>query len=62
LFPDLQSLTSLVNFGVQYIVVHTDLYAPEEWPLVEARLAQFADWLQLEHQEGTGRVYRLSKP
>jgi hypothetical protein len=59
LFPDPQSITSLVNLGVQYIVVHTDLYPPGEWPLVEARLAQFSDRLQLEHQDGAGRVYRL---
>jgi hypothetical protein len=59
LFPDLQSLATLAQLGVTYVVVHRDLYPPEEWPLIDAKLAQFADRLKLEHEDASGRVYRL---
>jgi hypothetical protein len=60
LFPDQQSLTTLGRLGVNYIVVHTDLYPEGEWPRVEQRLQEFGGWLRLEHQEGAGRVYVLT--
>jgi hypothetical protein len=44
---------------VNYIVVHTDLYSPQEWPTVERRLTAFQDRLALTHVEGTGRVYAI---
>jgi hypothetical protein len=44
---------------VTYVVVHTDLYPDNEWPVVESRLETFRDILQLEHVEGEGRVYAL---
>lgn len=61
LFPDVQSLTTLARLGVNYIVVHTDLYPEDEWPLIEQRLQQLGDWLRLEHEEGGGRVYSIIK-
>jgi hypothetical protein len=57
-FPDEQSVKSLRELGVTYIVVHTELYSPEEWAAVEPRLADFPG-IRLEHQEGAGRVYAV---
>ena len=61
-FPDEACLRSLAGLGVTYIVVHTELYPPGEWPQVEARLERSDDWLRLEHTAGTGRVYSLRAP
>lgn len=61
-FPDEQSLRSLSQLGVNYVVVHTDLYAPGEWPKIDARISQFQAWLRLQHEEGSGRVYLLQNP
>ena len=58
-FPDAASLDELTAIGVTYVVVHTDLYAPEEWQAVEARIDRFQDRLALVHIDGMGRVYRL---
>ncbi|MDE3154430.1 MAG: hypothetical protein KGN76_04970 [Acidobacteriota bacterium] len=58
-FPDETSLDHLARLGVQYVVVHTDLYPPGEWPAVEARLVTFRDRLTLVHADGAGRVYEL---
>jgi hypothetical protein len=44
------------------VVVHTDLYAPEELAQVEHRLAEWSSRLRLEHVEGAGRVYSLPRP
>ena len=61
-FPDDQSLTSLAQFGVTYIVVHSDQYPPEEWAAVEQRLKQFESWLTLQYQDRAARVYSLRRP
>ena len=61
-FPDARSLAALRQLGVTYIVVHADLYEPEERPLVEARLDEYRDSLRLERVDGTGRVYSLRPP
>ena len=37
-FPDEASLDTLTQIGVNYIVVHTDLYPPAEWAAVETRI------------------------
>ena len=57
-FPNETSIARLREVGVTYIVVHHDLYSPEEWALVEPRLAQSAG-LQLVHDESDGRVYSV---
>lgn len=56
-FPDEASLRSLAEFQVDYIVVHTDLYAAGEWPEVERRLTEYGDRLALRYMDGTSRVY-----
>jgi len=60
-FPDEDSLRSLVQFGVDYIVVHPDLYPPGEWAQVERRLADFQGRIELRHADATGRVYALRR-
>jgi hypothetical protein len=59
-FPDERSLASLSALGVTYVVVHTDVYTPDEWCKVDDRLRQFASRLRLVHAEGAGRVYGLT--
>jgi hypothetical protein len=58
-FPDEESIASLERLGVTYVVVHTELYEPGEWPTIEARLAPFEGRLRLLHEEQGGRVYEL---
>ena len=61
-FPDEESLRSLTELGVDYVVVHSDLYTPDERPRIDARIAMFQPWLTLQHEDGAGRVYRLRAP
>ncbi len=58
-FPDEKSLAALSRLGVTYVVVHTELYPPGEWPRVQSRINQFADRLWLEQIVGPGRIYVL---
>jgi hypothetical protein len=59
-FPNDASVDTLARIGVDYVVVHTDLYPPGQWASVEERLKHFEARLQLVHAEGGGRVYRLN--
>jgi hypothetical protein len=59
-FPDATSLASLREVGVNYVVVHTELYG-DRWRTVEAEIEKTGA-LRLEHVEGTGRVYSLLPP
>ena len=61
-FPDRQSLQHLQQLGVTYVIVHTDMYSPDEWADVDQRLHSFGEWLNLEHSDATGRVYALRRP
>jgi len=61
-FPDDTSLDAFVRLGVHYVVVHTDLYPQGEWAAVEERIGRYQDWLKLEHVEGAGRVYSVTRP
>jgi hypothetical protein len=61
-FPDEASLRWLGDLHVTYVVVHLDLYPPEERENVERRLQQWGEWLSLEHSEDGGRVYSLHEP
>ena len=58
-FPSEQSVRHLIDLGVTDVIVHTDLYPPEDWPVIEQRIAGFGDRLTLKHVEGDGRVYGL---
>lgn len=57
-FPDDTSIGRLREVGVNYVVVHRDLYSPEEWAIVEPRLAQSAG-IRLAHEDASGRVYAV---
>jgi hypothetical protein len=61
-FPSEQGLQHLSALGVTDLVVHTDLFPPGDWPVVEQRIAGFAGWLTLRHVEGDGRVYAIRGP
>jgi hypothetical protein len=61
-FPDEVSINALSDVGVKYVVVHTDLYPPEERIRLEERIQQFSSRLRLEHVDGAGRVYSLVRP
>ena len=61
-FPDQKTLATLADLGVNYLVVHSELYPASEWVGVRGRLDDFMDWLKLEHAEGSGRVYSLHRP
>jgi hypothetical protein len=58
-FPDEPSIQVLADLGVTHVVVHTELYAQEELPAVNAALADHPR-LRLLRTEGTGRAYALS--
>jgi hypothetical protein len=72
-FPDERSLDALDAIGVRYVILHRDLYLPEEWPAVASRLDAFAPrWrlgpqedepstrrLRLLHREGDGLAFEL---
>ena len=59
-FPDARSIHHLIDLGVTDVVVHSDLYPPQDWPVIERRLAGFRE-LTLKHVEGDGRVYALRR-
>lgn len=58
-FPNEESLSKLEAIGTTHVVVHADLYAPDEWQEVSARLATSTDRLRLLREEPGGRVYGL---
>jgi hypothetical protein len=58
LFPDDRSIQVLADLGVTYVVIHTELYEPGEWPAIEAALSGHTR-LRLAKTEGAGRVYAL---
>jgi hypothetical protein len=58
-FPGEGSLKALHDLGVTYVVVHSELYSPEEWSTIEGRLAGIPQ-LQLVRIEGSGQAYRLT--
>jgi hypothetical protein len=61
-FPDEKSLQRLTGLGVNYVVVHTELYPPGEWAAVDAKIGTLGQWLTLEHVAGDGRAYSLRRP
>ena len=61
-FPDEASISHLLQLGVNYIVVHPDMYPPDDWKVVESRLAQTDRRLTLKYSGPSGRVYALSSP
>jgi hypothetical protein len=60
-FPDATSLDHLTALGVTYVIIHADMYPPEQWAEVSQRLQAFADQLTLEYSDPTSRVYMLRR-
>jgi hypothetical protein len=60
-FPDDRSLASLKGFDVDYVVVHTTYYDPDEWKRVRERLTRYSSRLRLLYNDGESRVYALEK-
>ena len=58
-FPDDLTIARLKELGVTYVVVHADMYAADQWPIVERRLGEFADRLKLDYLGADGRVYSV---
>jgi hypothetical protein len=58
-FPDEPSLRALEKLGVNYVVVHLDLYRPVERAALEERLRQWSSRLRLRYAADAGRVYAL---
>jgi hypothetical protein len=58
-FPDEESLRMLGQFGVDFVVVHCDLYPAGEWPEVERRIQSFQSRLRPAYADDTARVYAL---
>lgn len=61
-FPDEKSLQRLTGLGVDYVVVHTELFPPGEWAAVDEKIGMLGQWLTLEHVAGDGRAYSLRRP
>jgi len=57
-FPDESSIARLREVGVTYVVVHRELYEPDQWPTVDVRLAQ-SSGIRLVHEEDDGRIYAV---
>jgi hypothetical protein len=58
-FPDDESIRLLNAFNVDYLVVHVNLYSPEDWLLVQRRLDPFDDVLKVVYTDATSRVYSV---
>ena len=62
-FPDVPSVQRLVDIGVNYVVVHIDLFDPALWPEVDARLRSYeGTWLKPEYSDPAARVYSIRQP
>jgi hypothetical protein len=58
-FPDDDSLSELEAMGVHYVVVHADLYPPDEWRSVSERLRARGERLRVEAEIEGGLAFRL---
>jgi hypothetical protein len=58
-FPTEKSIQTLSDLGVTFVVVHLEYFTDEYRVEYKTRLSAFSDRLQLVHEEGLGRVYRL---
>ena len=61
-FPTEAGLAELERMGVDYVIVHTDMYQPDRWALKERDLAKFAGRIRLVRVEGEGRAYAIRTP
>jgi hypothetical protein len=61
-FPTESGLGELERLGVNYVVVHTDMYQPDRWAEKERAIASFGDRIRLLRVEGEGRIYAIGLP
>ncbi len=61
-FPTESGLAELERMGVNYIVVHTDMYQPDRWAEKERDITAFGQRIRLLRVEGEGRVYAVGPP
>lgn len=61
-FPTEAGLAHLETLGVNYVIVHTEMYQPDRWAEKERDLAKFGDRLRLLRVEGEGRAYQIATP
>lgn len=60
-FPTESGLAELERMGVNYVVVHTDMYQPDRWAEKEKALAAFPDRIRLLRVAGEGRAYAIGR-
>lgn len=61
-FPDDFTIRSLLELGVTYVVIHTDLYPPGEWATVSERMKRFSDVFRLVYADSSGLAYAVKTP
>lgn len=59
-FPTDESLEALRQLGVTHLVVHREMYEPDDWARLESELPAFAPYLHPVFDDGTDRVYALA--
>jgi len=59
-FPTESGLAELDRLGVDYVVVHTDMYQPDRWAEKERAIAGFGSRIRLLKVDGEGRAYQLT--
>ena len=58
-FPTASGLAELERLGVNYVIVHTDMYQPDRWAEKAADIAAFGARIRLLRVEGEGRAYAI---
>jgi len=59
-FPTEAGLAELERLGVNYVIVHTDMYQPDRWAEKAADLERFSNRIRLVRVEGEGRAYAIA--
>jgi hypothetical protein len=58
-FPTEEGLGELERLGVNYVLVHTDMYQPDRWAEKAKDIAAFGHRIRLLKVEGEGRAYAI---
>jgi hypothetical protein len=58
-FPTEPGLAELERLGVNYVIVHTDMYQPDRWAEKKRQIEGFGPRIRLLRVEGEGRAYAL---
>jgi hypothetical protein len=60
-FPTERGLAELERIGVNYVIIHTEMYQPDRWAQKDRDLAAFAGRIRLLRVEGEGRAYVVGR-